>query len=141
MSREQNVTIFISTHFMNEAERCDRISLMDAGKVLASGTPDELKKSRQANTLEEAFIDYLVEATGNEKTSFDENIEIEPEKPHEESFVFQSPTAFCLCSAGNTGIETGSHPARLRAFRQSFAVFRTGRRDIHGRRRPEIRRP
>ena len=37
LSRDQGVTIFISTHFMNEAERCDRISLMDDGKVLASG--------------------------------------------------------------------------------------------------------
>ncbi|WP_407819698.1 AAA family ATPase, partial [Staphylococcus aureus] len=34
LSRNDNVTIFISTHFMNEAERCDRISLMHAGKVL-----------------------------------------------------------------------------------------------------------
>ncbi|MDU7255276.1 MAG: ABC transporter ATP-binding protein/permease [Escherichia coli] len=39
LSRQDKVTIFISTHFMNEAERCDRISLMHAGKVLASGTP------------------------------------------------------------------------------------------------------
>ena len=46
MSRDEGVTIFISTHFMNEAERCDRISLMHAGKVLAVGTPDELVKKR-----------------------------------------------------------------------------------------------
>jgi ribosome-dependent ATPase len=39
LSRQHGVTIFISTHFMNEAERCDRISLMHAGKVLASDTP------------------------------------------------------------------------------------------------------
>ncbi len=39
LSRHDGVTIFISTHFMNEAERCDRISLMHAGKVLAEGTP------------------------------------------------------------------------------------------------------
>ncbi|MEZ1355866.1 AAA family ATPase, partial [Pseudomonas aeruginosa] len=42
LSRRDGVTIFISTHFMNEAQRCDRISLMHAGKVLASDTPDEL---------------------------------------------------------------------------------------------------
>lgn len=111
MSREQNVTIFISTHFMNEAERCDRISLMDAGKVLASGTPDELKKSRQANTLEEAFIDYLVEATGNEKTSFDENIEIEPEKPHEESSFFSLRRLFAY--AARETLELRRDPIRL----------------------------
>jgi ribosome-dependent ATPase len=57
------VTIFISTHFMNEAERCDRISLMDSGHVLATDTPAGLVKARGAANLEDAFIDYLEEAT------------------------------------------------------------------------------
>ena len=39
LSRQQGVTIFVSTHFMNEAARCDRVSLMDAGRVLATDTP------------------------------------------------------------------------------------------------------
>jgi ribosome-dependent ATPase len=64
LSRKQNVTIFVSTHFMNEAERCDRISLMDSGRVLATGTPAQLIKSRGSATLEDAFISYLEEATG-----------------------------------------------------------------------------
>ena len=64
LSRQDKVTIFISTHFMNEAERCDRISLMHAGKVLASGTPQELVEKRGAASLEEAFIAYLQEAAG-----------------------------------------------------------------------------
>ncbi len=64
LSREQGVTIFISTHFMNEASRCDRISLMHAGKVLASDTPAGLCAARGAATLEAAFISYLEEATG-----------------------------------------------------------------------------
>ncbi|WP_374515777.1 ribosome-associated ATPase/putative transporter RbbA [Niveibacterium sp.] len=64
LSREQGVTIFISTHFMNEAERCDRISLMHAGRVLASDTPAALRTARGADTLEAAFIGYLEEATG-----------------------------------------------------------------------------
>ena len=58
-SREDGVTIFISTHFMNEAERCDRISLMHAGQVLAQDTPRALVRARNAATLEEAFIAYL----------------------------------------------------------------------------------
>ncbi len=61
LSREQGVTIFISTHFMNEAERCDRVSLMDDGRVLASGTPAALCAARGVATLEEAFIAYLEE--------------------------------------------------------------------------------
>jgi len=63
LSRNQEVTIFISTHFMNEAERCDRISLMDSGHVLATDTPAGLVKARGAATLEDAFIGYLEEAT------------------------------------------------------------------------------
>ncbi len=62
LSRNQGVTIFISTHFMDEAARCDRISLMHAGKVLASDTPAALRESRNADTLEEAFIAYLEQA-------------------------------------------------------------------------------
>jgi ribosome-dependent ATPase len=63
LSRKEGVTIFVSTHFMNEAERCDRISLMDSGKVLATDTPAGLIKARGATTLEDAFILYLEEAS------------------------------------------------------------------------------
>ena len=62
LARQDQVTIFISTHFMNEAERCDHISLMHAGKVLASDTPQALVEQRGSNSLEEAFIAWLKEA-------------------------------------------------------------------------------
>ncbi|HGT2669504.1 TPA: ribosome-associated ATPase/putative transporter RbbA [Raoultella planticola] len=62
LARQDRVTIFISTHFMNEAERCDRISLMHAGKVLASDTPQALVAQRGAANLEEAFIAWLQDA-------------------------------------------------------------------------------
>jgi ribosome-dependent ATPase len=64
LSRDDGVTIFVSTHFMNEAERCDRISLMNAGKVLAAGPPADLVRQRGCATLEDAFISYLEEASG-----------------------------------------------------------------------------
>lgn len=64
LSRNQGVTIFISTHFMNEAQRCDRISLMHAGKVLAVGKPADLAAQKNTGSLEEAFVDYLREAAG-----------------------------------------------------------------------------
>lgn len=66
LSRKDNVTIFISTHFMNEGDRCDRISLMHAGRVLVSDTPDALIRNRAATSLEEAFIGYLEEASQQE---------------------------------------------------------------------------
>jgi ribosome-dependent ATPase len=59
LSREDGVTIFLSTHFMNEAARCDRMSMMHRGKVLAQGPPAELVRERQAPSLEAAFIGYL----------------------------------------------------------------------------------
>ncbi|MGE4558690.1 MAG: ribosome-associated ATPase/putative transporter RbbA [Desulfobulbus sp.] len=62
LARNDGVTVFISTHFMNEAERCDRISLMHAGQVLVSDSPEAIKKQKGAETLEQAFIRFLEEA-------------------------------------------------------------------------------
>ena len=59
LSRRENVTIFVSTHFMGEAERCDRVSFMHAGRVLAEGTPGELIAAEGAESLEGAFIAIL----------------------------------------------------------------------------------
>src|SRR5579864_6051841 len=64
LSRDDGVTIFITTHFMNEADRCDRISLMHAGRVLAVGAPQELVKERASASLEDCFVGYLAEAAG-----------------------------------------------------------------------------
>ncbi|WP_164881890.1 ribosome-associated ATPase/putative transporter RbbA [Paenirhodobacter populi] len=65
LSRKDGVTIFVSTHFMNEAEFCDRISLMHAGKVLVSDTPKAIIAGRCAATLEDAFVSWLEEAIGD----------------------------------------------------------------------------
>jgi ribosome-dependent ATPase len=66
LSRDEGVTIFLSTHFMNEAERCDRISLMHAGKVLAVGTAKDLTQRSGMTSLQDAFIAYLEDAAGVE---------------------------------------------------------------------------
>ncbi|MFZ5655311.1 MAG: ribosome-associated ATPase/putative transporter RbbA [Pseudomonadota bacterium] len=62
LSRRDGVTIFISTHFMNEAERCDRISLMHAGRVLVTGAPAALVEALGVENLEAAFIHHLEQA-------------------------------------------------------------------------------
>jgi ribosome-dependent ATPase len=62
LSRKQGVTIFVTTHFMNEGMRCDRISLMNAGKVLACDAPTKLIEDRGAPGLEDAFIGYMEDA-------------------------------------------------------------------------------
>ena len=66
LSRDQGVTIFLSTHFMNEAQRCDRISLMHAGKVLACDTPDALQQQFKGDTLEAAFVTCLEQAQNDQ---------------------------------------------------------------------------
>ncbi|WP_028717359.1 ribosome-associated ATPase/putative transporter RbbA [Paracoccus sp. J39] len=66
LSRQDGVTIFVSTHFMNEAELCDRISLMHAGRVLVSDTAEAIRQSKGAATLDDAFVAYLQEAIGDE---------------------------------------------------------------------------
>ncbi|WP_107929303.1 ABC transporter ATP-binding protein/permease [Neisseria animaloris] len=69
LSREDKITIFVSTHFMNEAERCDRISFMHKGRVLAVGTPAELTARQAAPNLEEAFVRYLLDDEAQEGLS------------------------------------------------------------------------
>jgi ribosome-dependent ATPase len=60
------VTIFITTHFMNEGMRCDRISLMNAGKVLACDAPQKLIETRGVANLEDAFIGYMEDAIADD---------------------------------------------------------------------------
>lgn len=67
LSRAQGVTIFVSTHFMNEAERCDRISLMHAGRVLTVGAPDEIVAATGAGNLNDAFVSHLRDADDEAK--------------------------------------------------------------------------
>ncbi len=72
---KDNVTIFISTHFMNEAERCDRISLMHAGRVLVSDAPAAIVESRGVHNLEEAFISHLEEEVARHEPGIQETAE------------------------------------------------------------------
>lgn len=69
LAREEHVTIFISTHFMNEGERCDRVALMHAGRILACDTPAALIKANGVASLEEAFVQRLRSAGAGEATA------------------------------------------------------------------------
>ena len=110
LSREHGVTIFISTHFMNEAGRCDRISLMHAGRVLASGTPEQIRSRSQAHSLEEAFIEALEDAAEGAAPA-------EPVQP--------SPPAADTGSAARRA-PGGFSPGRLWAYtlRESMEILR-----------------
>jgi ABC-2 type transport system ATP-binding protein len=52
----RGITVFVTTHYMDEAEYCDRISIMNEGSIVALDTPEELKKKYGAATVEEVFI-------------------------------------------------------------------------------------
>jgi ABC-2 type transport system ATP-binding protein len=63
------VTVIVTTHLMAEAEYCDRAAILDKGKVLAQGTPAELRAHAPAEagrkaTMEDAFIAIVLEARG-----------------------------------------------------------------------------
>jgi len=94
LSRRDQVTIFISTHFMNEAERCDRMSMMHAGKVLDSDAPARLMAKRGAASLEDAFIGYLIEADEHRATPTPEEREHAAQKNI--ATAHDKPRAFSL---------------------------------------------
>ncbi len=67
---EQGVTVIVTTHFMEEAEYCDRVAVLDGGRILAQGTPAELRShadsTAMASTMEDAFIAIVEKSrTGN----------------------------------------------------------------------------
>jgi ABC-2 type transport system ATP-binding protein len=68
---QQNVTVVVTTHFMEEAEYCDRVAIMDAGRVLAQGTPAEIRSRARSEpktmpNMEDAFIQIVESARDNE---------------------------------------------------------------------------
>jgi len=68
---QKGVTVMVTTHFMDEAEYCDRIGLVNRGRLFATGTPEELKRAagrdgHEAPTMEEAFI-ALIERSGQDE--------------------------------------------------------------------------
>ena len=93
LSRDDGVTIFVTTHFMNEADRCDRISLMHAGKVLAVGAPQELVKERGSSSLEDCFVGYLAEAAGIDRSK---TVELAPIGAEGEAEPLAPPKRFSL---------------------------------------------
>nr|MBC8429718.1 ABC transporter ATP-binding protein [Dehalococcoidia bacterium] len=56
---QQGITLIISSHTMDDAIRCDRLAFMRDGKVIAQGTPNELKQATGQATLEDAFIYFI----------------------------------------------------------------------------------
>ncbi|RUL87497.1 ATP-binding cassette domain-containing protein [Tautonia sociabilis] len=71
---ERGVTVLVTTHFLDEAEYCDRIALVDKGRVIANGSPDDLKDAARSDslpepTLEDAFIGLVEAADAREQAA------------------------------------------------------------------------
>ena len=56
LRRASGLTVFLTTHYVEEAEPCDRVAVIDRGRLVALGTPAELKRAAGVNTLEEVFL-------------------------------------------------------------------------------------
>jgi len=56
IQKEREMTIFLTTHSMEEAENCTRIAVIDRGKIVATGTPDQLKKETGSRTMNDVFL-------------------------------------------------------------------------------------
>jgi ABC-2 type transport system ATP-binding protein len=52
----RGITVFVTTHYMDEAEYCDRISIMNEGRIVALDTPADLKRQYNAESIEEVFV-------------------------------------------------------------------------------------
>ena len=112
LSRNRGVTIFISTHFVNEGERCDRISLMHAGRVLACDTPAAIVEAHGAQTLEDAFIDVLRASSGEEEATGEVPVQShgpDARKPARQGFNYRRMLAY----AGRELREVVRDPVRL----------------------------
>jgi ribosome-dependent ATPase len=121
LSRREGVTIFITTHFMNEGMRCDRISLMNAGKVLVQDSPPKIISSRHAQSLEEAFIGYLEDAIRGESAPTPPGGAAKPAGPAGQ----EAPSPVSSGAAGNGRGRwqlAGFSPARMWAYARREAV-------------------
>ncbi|HYM12234.1 MAG TPA: ATP-binding cassette domain-containing protein [Bryobacterales bacterium] len=94
----QRVTVLVTTHLLEEAERCDRLAILDGGRLVAEGTPEELKRKIGGDVIvvgardPEALRRQVEERFGLTATTVDGTVRIERERGHE--FIAQLVEAF-----------------------------------------------
>lgn len=118
LAREDGVTIFISTHYMNEAERCDRISLMHAGRVLISDTPKNIMQQAHTSELDDAFVHFLQAETESSQSSNEDGKAVSDMFNDREKYRSASGLQRLLSYAHRETLELLRDPIRL-----SLAAF------------------
>ena len=117
LSRENGVTIFLSTHFMNEAERCDRMSMMHAGKVLAKRSQDRPKRGMPSRSRRRSSVFSRTRpggAQGRRKRRTGLAAETQASAPAQgERGRLQHRSALGLCTQGSGGDYARSSADRL----------------------------
>jgi ABC-2 type transport system ATP-binding protein len=89
LRREQNVTILVTTHLMEEAERCDQLAILDRGRIVGLGTPESLRSSVGGDCLTirsadpEGLAKRIAERFGTSPQRIDADLRIEHEAGHE----------------------------------------------------------
>jgi ABC-2 type transport system ATP-binding protein len=75
LNREEDVTVFFTTHYMEEAERvAEEVAIIDHGRIIAQGTPVALKKEKSVDSLEDAFLAFTGHALREEEASSLDNL-------------------------------------------------------------------
>ena len=76
---KQGITILVTTHYMDEAESCDEVAFIFGGKIIGRGNPKKIIEEKNAKNLEDVFIKYVEEQTGEKvQSSFDKIKFIQP---------------------------------------------------------------
>lgn len=74
LSKKEGITMFLTTHYMDEAEICQRVAIIDYGKIIALGSPYQLKKELGLNTLNDVFLRLTNHGIREEKASDKEQL-------------------------------------------------------------------
>ena len=124
-SREE-ITIFLTTHYMDEAEHCDRIAIIDEGRIIALDTPEALKASVGTDRVQIATADD----DGGDRRARASVFEIEAERPRRRRSRSTSPTASTSCRACSPSSACRSARSASRGRRSTTSSWPTRARTI-----------
>ena len=118
LQRAHEITVFMTTHYMEEAEHCDRIAIIDEGRIVATGTPEELKALEETGT-HMAEITEFVPVESIDPVYFDKAYYLAPDKGGAKPYAL---LARALRGSGRCAAGRGAARARSAVGARSFQV-------------------